>query len=81
MDDGNDSRLLVPDPAVAQRYGVSLMTLWRWTRDKELEFPQPVKIRERNYRNAVDLDAFDRRQVRLSLEARKRKLQPHRPAA
>jgi hypothetical protein len=29
--------------------GVSLMTLYRWRKDPKLNFPEPVKIRDRNY--------------------------------
>jgi predicted DNA-binding transcriptional regulator AlpA len=50
---------LIPDPRVANRYGVSQMTLWRWDRDPELNFPKPIRIRGRKYRNAEELDAFD----------------------
>ena len=68
------ARRLLPDPEVAKRYGRTLMTLNRWTRDKELGFPRPVKIRERNYRYEDELVDFDERQVLLSIEGRKRKL-------
>jgi predicted DNA-binding transcriptional regulator AlpA len=66
----NSPPLLLPDPTVARRYGISLMSLWRWTRDKKLSFPQPLKIRERNYRSAAELDAFDRRQIEIALASR-----------
>ena len=55
----NDKRL-VPDPEVCGRYGVSAMTLWRWDQDQNLNFPKPVRIRRRKYRDAAELDAFDR---------------------
>jgi hypothetical protein len=54
---------LIPDPLVARdRYRITLMTLWRWTQDRNLGFPQPIQIRTRNYRKASELDAFDERQ-------------------
>jgi predicted DNA-binding transcriptional regulator AlpA len=50
---------LIPDALVAKRYGVSSMTLWRWDRDTELNFPKPVRIRGRKYRRAEELAEFD----------------------
>jgi hypothetical protein len=50
---------LIPDAQVAKRYGVTLMTIWRWDQDPELNFPGPVRIRKRKYRDAEELDAFD----------------------
>jgi hypothetical protein len=50
---------LVPDPKVAEEFGVSLMTLWRWDRDPrmaELGWEPPVKIRKRNYRSRSVLE-------------------------
>jgi hypothetical protein len=53
---------LIPDVMVLARYGISNMTLWRWDRDETLGFPQPTWIRNRKYRDADELDAFDARQ-------------------
>jgi hypothetical protein len=50
---------LVPDPRVAEEFGVSLMTLWRWDHDPrmaELGWEPPVKIRKRNYRSRSVLE-------------------------
>ena len=50
---------LVPDPKVAEEFGVSLMTLWRWDHDPrmaELGWEPPVKIRKRNYRSRSVLE-------------------------
>jgi hypothetical protein len=55
------SRRLIPDPEVArERYKVVLRTLARWDEKPELNFPQPIRIRGRKYRDAEELDAFDR---------------------
>jgi predicted DNA-binding transcriptional regulator AlpA len=54
----HETRLL-PDSKVAARYGISHMTLWRWDRDPTLNFPKPVRIRGRKYRDEGELDAFD----------------------
>lgn len=45
---------------VCQRYGgKSKMTLFRWVRDAELNFPKPIKIRNQNYWLISELDAYD----------------------
>jgi predicted DNA-binding transcriptional regulator AlpA len=58
-----DKRLL-PDRKVCERYSVSQMTLWRWDRDPQLNFPRAIRIRGRKYRDEGELDAFDAAQVR-----------------
>ena len=45
-----------------ERYGVSDMTLWRWIRHHELNFPQPVYINGRRFWAEAGVDAFDERQ-------------------
>ncbi|WP_442577975.1 DNA-binding protein [Mesorhizobium sp. ASY16-5R] len=48
---------------VRARYGgISDMSLWRWLRDTELNFPQPMVIRRRRLWQDDKLDAFDARQ-------------------
>jgi predicted DNA-binding transcriptional regulator AlpA len=47
---------------VCERYGVTAMTLWRWLRDSEMEFPQPIYINGRRFWNERDLIAWERRQ-------------------
>src|SRR5450759_1795513 len=49
---------LVPDPEIAAEFSVSLMTLWRWSRDATLNFPPPVKINGRNYRSRAQIETF-----------------------
>ena len=56
------SKRLLPDKQVCLRYGVTQMTLWRWTNDASLGFPQPIKIRKRPYRDLDELEEFDERQ-------------------
>lgn len=29
---------------VSQRIGVSRITLWRWTRDRDSNFPKPIRL-------------------------------------
>lgn len=46
--------------AVCARYdGKTRMTLHRWCKDPDLNFPKPVKIRGQNYWVAAELDAYD----------------------
>ena len=40
------------------------MTLWRWDRDPGLNFPKPIRIRGRKYRDESELNAFDAAQQR-----------------
>ena len=56
------TKKLLPEPRVCERYGVTDMTLRRWDADPTLDFPQPIRIRRRKYRDAAELDAFDQRQ-------------------
>ncbi len=45
---------------VRERYGgISDMTLWRWLRDPNLQFPKPIVINGRRYWRWDKLDAFD----------------------
>ena len=46
--------------------GVTDMTLWRWQRRADLEFPRPVIIAKRKYWDAADVDAFIARQERAA---------------
>jgi predicted DNA-binding transcriptional regulator AlpA len=50
--------------------GICDMTLWRWRRDPDLQFPEPVIIRRRNFYRASEIAGFIERQgTRLSGEA------------
>lgn len=49
------------------RYGnVSPMTIWRWERDEQLEFPKPIYINGRKYRDLEQLEAFERKRASAS---------------
>jgi len=63
---------LLSDVKVRQRYGgISHMTIRRWDKHPTLNFPKPVWIRNRKYRNVDELDAFDER-MRLNPQRRPR---------
>lgn len=59
-----DTDEFVPDPQVWREFNVTPMTGWRWTRDPNLGFPPPIKIRSRNYRSRRAINAFRERMVR-----------------
>ena len=46
-------------PQVQKRYQKSHVTIWRWIRDSELAFPQPLKINRLNYWRLSDLEAWE----------------------
>jgi predicted DNA-binding transcriptional regulator AlpA len=39
----------MPQRAVCEFFGVSVMSLWRWERDKKMAFPRSVEINGRRY--------------------------------
>lgn len=62
---------LVRDTIVAKEFGdVSLMTLYRWTNDPKLEFPPPIKIRNKNFRCRRALEEFKVRMMRSAVAHR-----------
>jgi hypothetical protein len=50
----------LPTRLVAERYKVSDRTVARWERDPRLNFPKPLIINGRKYRDEAELDAWDR---------------------
>jgi predicted DNA-binding transcriptional regulator AlpA len=57
------TKRLLPDAKVRERYGVSVQTIWRWDNNPVLQFPSPIRINGRKYRDQAKLDEFDARQV------------------
>jgi hypothetical protein len=62
--------VLVPDPQVWREFGVTPMTGWRWTHDKALNFPQPIKIRNRCFRSRPQIEEFKERMMRQGVRRR-----------
>ena len=62
---------LIPDPVVCAEFGVTAMTLWRWTRDTELNFPPAIAIRNRNFRSRRQLEAFKAQMLRKAIRQRR----------
>jgi len=65
----HDPDTLVPDPEVWKEFGVTSMTLYRWTNDRDLGFPPVIKIRQRNFRSRRALEAFKQRLIARALAA------------
>ena len=65
----HDPDTLVPDPEVWKEFGVTSMTLYRWTNDRDLGFPPVIKIRKRNFRSRRALEAFKQRLIARALAA------------
>ena len=70
-DDDQDVDTLVPDPQVQREFGITSMTLWRWTNDPLLGFPPPIKIQNRNYRSRRQLEVLKRHLLTEAIKARK----------
>jgi predicted DNA-binding transcriptional regulator AlpA len=68
--------VMVPDPQVCQEFGITSMTLLRWTRDKHMNFPPPIKFSDRpnsrNYRSRIALEAFKQRMLERAITIRHR---------
>lgn len=46
---------------VRDRFKISDTTLFRWTRDKSLDFPQPMKVKRRKLFDEAKLSEWERR--------------------
>lgn len=64
---GDDT--LLTDPQICVDLNISAMTLWRWERDPDLEFPPKIKIRNRNYRSARAYREFKHRLMQRATAA------------
>lgn len=56
----------LPASAVQARYAITPMTLYRWLRDPEMGFPQPLVIRRRRLFQRDALDHWDSTHARNS---------------
>jgi predicted DNA-binding transcriptional regulator AlpA len=63
MSDNTSSRRYLPDPKVCERYGITSMTLWRWDHDPLVNFPKPIRIKRRKYRDEAELVEWERSQA------------------
>ena len=76
---GGMPKKLLPERVVAARYGVYPQTLKRWEADPRLDFPKPIRIRNRLYCDEAELDQFDRRMAETESEPPKHTLTQFRP--
>jgi hypothetical protein len=68
----------VRDPEVCKEFGVTPMTLARWTNDPELNFPPPVSVRHRNFRSRKLLEEWKAAQLRKAIAAPLKVFAPRR---
>ncbi len=47
---------------VAEYFGTSTKTIRRWGKDPDLDFPEPIKIRGRDYHHRPEYRAWAKRQ-------------------
>ena len=51
--------LFIRPKALAEKLGVSTSTIWRWVKDSEMNFPQPIKLTPMiTVFNASEIDAW-----------------------
>jgi hypothetical protein len=53
-------RRLMPDAEVLRRYQIHASTLRNWDLNPRLNFPKPIRINNRKFRDESELDRFDR---------------------
>ena len=53
----------LPAPAIQVRYGISALTLWRWTRDPKLGFPVPLIVNRRRFFRRAEIEAWERDRI------------------
>ena len=68
MSDTADDFLTGPD--IERRYKRSSQTRWRWSKDTELGFPKPMKIKNRLLYRRSEIEAFERRMAAASSHCR-----------
>ena len=61
---GHDAgQTFLTGPQVQERYQKSHVTIWRWIRDPDLAFPQPMNINRLNYWRSSDPEAWEAAQA------------------
>jgi len=59
-----DNKVFISGPEVQERYGISAMTLHRWRKDQHMDFPNPMKIKTRNFFRLSDLEKWERSRIK-----------------
>jgi predicted DNA-binding transcriptional regulator AlpA len=62
-------QVYINGPAVDARYGWSSQTRWRRTKDAELAFPQPIRVKGRTLYKLAELEEWERRMAVASGKA------------
>ena len=63
-DAGNTQNMFIPARHVRERYKVSDMTIWRWLRDEQMAFPQPLYLGRYRYWRIAEIEAWERAHAR-----------------
>jgi hypothetical protein len=61
---------LVPDKQIMREFSISAMTLYRWSHNKEMNFPVAIQINGRNFRSRLQTEAFKKRLFDEAMRAR-----------
>jgi hypothetical protein len=69
----DDRGSLLPIREIAEQFFVKVDTIRRWAADPEMDFPELVKIKGRDYGYKMDLEVWKRR-LPKSRAARKQKM-------
>ena len=65
----NQSDALLTTPQLRARLGgISEMTVWRYERDTEINFPKPIRIKRRKYWRVREVEVFEARAAREHVE-------------
>jgi predicted DNA-binding transcriptional regulator AlpA len=63
------TKVYLTGPQVKQRYQCSYQTIWRWMKNPEMGFPEPLKINNRNRFDLEEIEAFERKQKTAAVAA------------
>jgi predicted DNA-binding transcriptional regulator AlpA len=75
--DAAAARRYLTGPQVCQRYSISDVGLWRWLRDRELNFPLPaMRVRDRRYWLEDDLVVWERSMIPRGDSEKRREVEP-----
>lgn len=59
----------LPARHVRERYKVSDMTIWRWLRDEQMAFPQPLYLGRQRYWRIADIESWEAAQAAKEVAA------------
>ncbi len=66
LSDPSTTDYYLTGPDIDRRYKRSAQTRWRWSKDPELGFPKPMKIKNRLLYRRSEIEAFERRMTAAS---------------